>query len=176
MDAIASADTPFGFASNFNDFRLTGKRRNDISIFAVQKMKRVVGYLDRSVVFKNSGAIDSWKVFLPLAGSDPRDIPDQVIGKAEVAPPPSICTQTYRYFGPFIDQNEATNFAIYLRTRFARFMISLRKNSHNTYGHTFAWVPLQDFSKPITDAELFKKYGITKDEQAYISEMIKEMP
>ena len=40
---------------------------------------------------------------------------------------------------------------------------------------SFLWVPLQDWDRTWTDAALFKKYGITKDEQAYIETMIKEM-
>jgi site-specific DNA-methyltransferase (adenine-specific) len=40
---------------------------------------------------------------------------------------------------------------------------------------TYTWVPQQTWDRTWTDAELYKKYGITKDEQAYIETMIKEM-
>lgn len=36
-------------------------------------------------------------------------------------------------------------------------------------------VPMQDFSKPWTDEELYEKYGITDDEIAFIDSMIKPM-
>ena len=39
----------------------------------------------------------------------------------------------------------------------------------------FRFVPLQDFSKPWTDAELYAKYGLTEDEIAFIESMIKPM-
>ena len=39
----------------------------------------------------------------------------------------------------------------------------------------FQFVPMQDFSKPWTDAELYKKYNLTDDEIAYIESMIKPM-
>ena len=40
---------------------------------------------------------------------------------------------------------------------------------------TCIFVPLQDFSKQWTDADLYVKYHLTKDEIAYIEEMIKPM-
>ena len=39
----------------------------------------------------------------------------------------------------------------------------------------YSFVPMQDFSKPWTDAELYKKYKLTKDEIAFIESMIKPM-
>ena len=39
----------------------------------------------------------------------------------------------------------------------------------------YQFVPIQDWSKPWTDAELYKKYDLTKDEIAYIESMIKPM-
>jgi site-specific DNA-methyltransferase (adenine-specific) len=39
----------------------------------------------------------------------------------------------------------------------------------------FLFVPLQDFSKPWTDAELYAKYGLTDEEIAFIESMIKPM-
>ena len=37
------------------------------------------------------------------------------------------------------------------------------------------FVPMQDFSKPWTDAELYAKYKLTEDEIAFIESMIKPM-
>jgi hypothetical protein len=39
----------------------------------------------------------------------------------------------------------------------------------------YALVPTQDFSKLWTDAKLYKKYGITTDEQSFIEKMIRPM-
>lgn len=38
-----------------------------------------------------------------------------------------------------------------------------------------ALLPIQDFSKPWTDEELYKKYGLTNEEIAFIESMIKPM-
>jgi len=39
----------------------------------------------------------------------------------------------------------------------------------------YSFVPMQDFSKPWTDEELYKKYGLTEDEIAFIEKMIRPM-
>ena len=39
----------------------------------------------------------------------------------------------------------------------------------------FSFVPLQDFSEPWTDEKLYKKYGLTKEEIAFIESMIRPM-
>lgn len=40
----------------------------------------------------------------------------------------------------------------------------------------YALVPMQDFSKTWTDEELYKKYGLTPDEIAFIESMVRPMP
>lgn len=40
---------------------------------------------------------------------------------------------------------------------------------------TYSFVPVQDFSKPWTDEELYKKYNLTDEEIAFIELMIKPM-
>lgn len=39
----------------------------------------------------------------------------------------------------------------------------------------FQFVPVQDFSKPWTDAELYEKYGLNDEEIALIESMIRPM-
>jgi site-specific DNA-methyltransferase (adenine-specific) len=39
----------------------------------------------------------------------------------------------------------------------------------------FSFVPMQDFSKPWTDKELYARYDLTDDEIAFIESMIKPM-
>jgi site-specific DNA-methyltransferase (adenine-specific) len=63
-----------------------------------------------------------------------------------------------------------------MRTRFFRFLVSLRKVSQDAPRGTYKWVPVQEWDKAWTDAILYERYGITQEEQAYIEEMIREMP
>lgn len=62
-----------------------------------------------------------------------------------------------------------------MKTKFFRFMMALIKNTQNISKSVFAFVPVQVFSKPWTDEELYKKYNLTDNEIAFIESMIKPM-
>ncbi len=64
---------------------------------------------------------------------------------------------------------------IYLKSKFSRFLILMALSSIHISKTTFSFVPIQDFSKPWTDEELYTKYGLTDEEIAFIESMIKPM-
>ena len=94
-----------------------------------------------------------------------------------VGDPGTICTETYLVVGAELDltQEKASNLSNYLRTRFARFLLSLAKISQHGTGKTYRFIPLQDFSKSWTDAALYAKYGLTTEEIDFIESKIKPM-
>ena len=100
--------------------------------------------------------------------------PARILGPAFIAPSPSVCTQTYLFF--FVNsQSEAESIYSYLLTRFFRFLVSLRKITQHATRATYTWVPVQTWNRKWTDVMLYKKYGITKDEIAFIESMIRPM-
>jgi len=172
---IMAADKEFGMTSNFTGFTMRPSA-GSIPIYAYRSGQRVTGWMKRSAVEKSTHLIDKWKVLVPKAGSDGgQKLPDVVLGSTQVAPSPSVCTQTYLFF--FIDtEDQAKSIESYIKTRFFRFLVSLRKSTQDATRSTYTWVPQQTWDRTWTDAELYKKYGITADEQAYIEAMVKEMP
>lgn len=54
-------------------------------------------------------------------------------------------------------------------------MVLLRKNSQDAMRGVYQFVPLQDFSHPWTDEMLYEKYGLDKDEIAFVESMIRPM-
>lgn len=48
-------------------------------------------------------------------------------------------------------------------------------SSINVSKLVFPFVPLQDFSRPWTDADLYAKYALTDEEIAFIESMIRPM-
>ena len=56
-----------------------------------------------------------------------------------------------------------------------RFLVSIRKISQDATQKVYEFVPVQDFSKPWTDEELYAKYGLTDEEIDFIESMIKPM-
>jgi len=173
---IVSGDTPFGLPSNFTGYRKGSKQTSDLKLY-LRDVNRVEKWVNVDLVGKNTSAIRKWKVFVPEAGSDGgQKLPDIVLGKPFVGGPGSVSTQTFLYIGPFDTKVEAESSLSYVQTRLVRFLISLRKITQHAMKSVYTWVPQQEWDHAWTDAELYKKYGITKDEQAHIESMVKEMP
>ena len=103
------------------------------------------------------------------------DFPHQIINKPFLGLPNTCCTETYLVIGPVKNKIEAQNIISYIKTKFFRFMVLLRKNTQHASSSVYSFVPLQDFSKPWTDAELYAKYNLNQDEIDFIESMIKPM-
>ncbi len=54
-------------------------------------------------------------------------------------------------------------------------MLLMAVSSINLSKEKFQFIPLQDFSHPWTDEMLYEKYGLDKDEIAFIESMIRPM-
>ena len=141
-------------------------------LFYLGKQGRSTAYIDRSIIKKNVESIDTHKVLIPEAGGSGYD--SIVIGKPEYAPPNSVCSQTY-LFASFEDKPHAVNFIGYLKTKLFRILVAACKISQHTPSKNYRFVPVQDFSKPWTDAELYAKYGLSSEEVAFVENMIRPM-
>ena len=98
-----------------------------------------------------------------------------VLGPPIIGEPGSVCTQTYLVAGPLKSKGEAESVESYLRTRLARFLVSLRKPAQHVFRGMYRWVPVQSWDRIWTDADLYKRYRITQDEIAFIESMIRPM-
>ena len=171
---ILTADTPFGIATNFDGFHAKAKP-GDIALYYVRNGKRGIGYIPKNMVTKNTHLIDKWKVLAPKAGSDGgQKIPDAVLGKPWLAPPPSAATQSFLAFW-VESEEEARSLESYYRTKFFRHLVSLRKITQDALRPMYSWVPMQTWDRRWTDAELYAKYGLTQEEIAYIEAVIRPM-
>jgi site-specific DNA-methyltransferase (adenine-specific) len=174
INEILSADKEFGMTSNFSEFVET-PFPDAIPLYYIRNGKRAIGYIARDRIMKSANLADTWKVLVPKAGSDGgQRIPDPVIGTTLIAPSPSVCTQSYLFF--YVDSLQAANsIAAYLSTRFARFLISLRKITQDATWATYTWVPTQAWDRTWTDAELYRKYDLSGEEVSHIERMIARM-
>jgi len=171
---LVSGDTPFGIATNFEDW--TEKRGSGkIALHLIKKGKRTIGFIKRGEIRKNTGAIDVWKVLVPEAYGAGETFPHQILGKEIVAAPPSACTQSYLVVAPFRSEKAAQSFASYYRTRLFRFLVSLRKITQHALRSTYRWVPQQTWNRAWTDDLLYEKYGLTGEEIAFIELMVRPM-
>jgi site-specific DNA-methyltransferase (adenine-specific) len=172
--SLLSGDTPFGIATNFENWTVK-PGADKIPLHLIHQSKRTIGFAKRSLIKKNSDSLDVWKVLAPKAYGAGETFPHQILGKEIVASPPSVCSQTYIVVAPFESEKAATSFASYYRTRLFRFLVSLRKITQDALRSTYTWVPQQPWDRVWTDVELYKKYSITDDEIAFIESMIRPM-
>jgi site-specific DNA-methyltransferase (adenine-specific) len=171
---ILTADTPFGIATNFDGFQQK-RESGDIALHYVQKGKRDIGFVPRSTITKNVDLINKWKVLVPEAGSDGgQKIPDSVLGKPWLSEPPSISTQSFLAFW-LASEGEAISLESYIRTKFFRHLVSLRKLTQHALRSTYSWVPVQTWDRQWTDEALYQKYGLTTEEVNHIETVIRPM-
>lgn len=137
-------------------------------------------YVNPDIVKDNKEYVDAWKVTISKVTCEHAGEPDKngqlkVLSSLKTLEPGTICTDSYLIIGKFETEKEADNLRSYLATKFARFMLLTAVSSINLSKDKFRFVPLQDFSRPWTDADLYAKYNLTEDEIAYIEQLIKPM-
>ena len=137
--------------------------------------------MDRKDVTKGFDTIDKYKVMVSKMGAEHAGEPGKdgmfrvLTTTMRVLLPNEVCTHSYFVIGPFEKTTPAENLLGYLQTKFVRFLILQSMSDVNVSKAVFAFVPLQDFSKPWTDEELYKKYGLTYEEIQFIESMIRPM-
>ncbi len=170
---ILTAVEPFKWASNFSGFKECSAI-GDVPLYYTHKGRRGIGYVSESQIEKNKHLVSKWKVLVPKAGSGGGVIPDLVLGKPWIAPSQSVCTGSFMFF--YVDSKEhAQSVQSYYTTKFFRFLVSLRKITQDAIRSTYSWVPMQSWNREWTDADLYKKYSLTKDEIEYVESVIRPM-
>lgn len=144
---------------------------NSVKLYANKR----VGYIGKSLISQNFNWVSKWKVLISRAYGAGDEFPHQIINRPTIGEPGSCCTETYLVIGPLSSKTECENLMSYIRTRFFRFLVMLRKNTQDAPKIVYSFVPMQDFSKPWVDEELYKKYNLTADEIKFIESMIKPM-
>ena len=134
-----------------------------------------IGYVAKKEIAHNKKAIEKYKVFIPPLGSGNDSFPHSILGKPFIGKPNSACTETYLIAGVFDTKKEAVNLISYISTKFFRFLVLLIKSTQHAASIVYSFVPVQDFSEPWTDEKLYKKYGLKKDEIAFIESKIRPM-
>jgi site-specific DNA-methyltransferase (adenine-specific) len=174
---LLSPRDPFGpaLSSNFTDYSMNQKKGYLRLHFNIGT-KRGTAWVSPDHVTKSAHLVQKWKVLIPEAGSGrerEKSGVDLVLGPPLVTSPGAVCTLTYIVAGPLKSKSEAESVESYLKTRFLRFLVSLRKITQHAPRGVYGFVPQQSWDRKWTDEALYKKYGITKDEIAFISSIIR---
>ena len=170
LDSRVSSRKPFGFPTNFHGKPDPKGLKKPVKLFGSQK----ISWVARSEITVNPGWIDEWKVLMTAVQGTSAAVETKFLSKPIIAEPRTACTETYLVAGHFDNETAAVNYAKYLRTRFIRFLVSLRKATQHATRDVYSFIPDLPLDQEWTDAKLYKRYGLTKDEIAFIESQVAE--
>ena len=139
-----------------------------------------LGPYESKFVTVNKDLIDKWKIITSCltaehAGETDKNGQKRIFSTLEILAPGTICTETYMMLSTFDTQEECINMLQYLKTKFVRALVAMVTATQHMSKANFRFVPLQDFTRPWTDTDLYAKYNLTDDEIQFIESMIKPM-
>jgi site-specific DNA-methyltransferase (adenine-specific) len=170
FESKVSSVRPFGFRTFFHG-KTSKAPKDSVTLYG----HKATSWVRESEVAVNAEWIDEYKVLIPAATDGNEIYPLPVLTEPLVVGPGTACTETYLVIGPCRSRKEAENLAAYMKTRFFRFLLTQRKHAQHNSKDKFSFIPDLEMSKKWTDEELYARYKVTKDEQAFIAEQIKEM-
>lgn len=165
------------------------KEEDDIRTLGIADgRKRVWKFINKKYVDLSQDNLMSYKVIMSVSNGAAGilgDVPVRIIGESEFGRPGDGYTRSFIGIGNFKFKDEGLNCQKYLRSRFARVMLGIMKNTQMLNPDVWKYVPMQDFSSkadidwsksiPEIDQQLYKKYGLSKDEIDFIEGHVKEM-
>ncbi len=174
LETILTSRNPFGIPTNARG----NEYRTDEEYILISS--KGIGYIHTDAIETNKDIADSYKVMITRIMSEHAGEPDKdgklsVLATVRVLSPNEVCTDSYIIGGCYKTKEIADNLSRYLRCKLTRFLLLQAAASINLSKSTYKFVPMQDFSKPWTDEELYEKYGLTQEEIDFIESMIKPM-
>lgn len=164
LDQRVSTGKPFGFRTFFHGKEKTTGLGNPIKLYGSKK----ITWIERDAVMVNSEWIDKWKVLMTAVQGTSAAVETKFLSRPIIAEPGTACTETYLVAGHFEDEESATNYSAYLRTRFVRFSVSLRKATQHATRDVYAFVPDLPVDQTWTDDLLYKRYKLTRQKILFI--------
>jgi site-specific DNA-methyltransferase (adenine-specific) len=174
LDKVVSSYSYFAIRS-YEEGTEVRTHKDDVKLYS----SHGIGYFPLTRVTDRQKILGKYKVIITYAmsgGNKPTaDGNYQVISTLRILKPNEVCTETYLVLSTFDEESFASNMCTYVRTKTFRFLLLQALTSIHITKDSFQFVPLQDFSHPWTDEMLYKKYGLDKDEIAFIESMIRPM-
>lgn len=153
-----------------------------IKIIGREKNKRTVKYIKANYVIDN-GYINTFNVLISEANNTGKF--GETLVEPQIAVPGEGATDTFISIGFFSSEGEAENAKKYIKTKFCRAMLGVKKATQHTAKSVWEFVPIQDFthssdidwSKSVheIDLQLYRKYGLDENEINFIETHVKEM-
>lgn len=174
--------------SSWDKYSLEKNEKDAIKCYLNKSIHKIAyGWTNESIIPKHRDSISLHKVFIPAAGGNGND--GQVLGCPFYGEPGSVCSQTYLLIGydpnAPLTKEQCQNIIKYVKTRFFRYLVSVKKKTQNGPRAVYQFVPIQSFSNDSDidwgnsidkiDLQLFEKYSLSDGERKYIISRIDEM-
>ncbi|SMG24861.1 Eco57I restriction-modification methylase domain-containing protein [Agreia pratensis] len=172
LEKRVSSRKPFGLATNFMGNASQTDLRQPVKLFANQR----IAWIERGDLPSNASWVDEWKVLMTRVQGTSAAIETKFLSKPIVAGPGTACTETYLVAGHFQSEAEAEAYASYLRTRFVRFLVSLRKPTQDAAKGVYGFVPDLNLDEEWTDEKLYARYALTPAEVAFLESQVAAHP
>ena len=156
------ARNPFGLRTNFIDWKEEGT--------PCYARGKELHYCDPGAFVDRDNILSQWKVCTPYAYGDYNNAVRSVIPYTLLLPPGTICTETYLVLRSFETEHDAQAFDAFVKTKFFRFLLSLRVLTQHRNTQSFSWIPDM---VGLTDPELYDTFGLNEDERSYIEGKIR---
>ena len=152
---------------------------------------RFIGRLGSSRVYRyvlkkyinDNGYINAYKVMLPKSNGS--GALGEVLSTPLIGAPLIGATDTFISVGPVNNETEAIALLKYIKSKFARAMLGVKKVTQDNPKSVWDCVPLQDFtpnsdidwtkSIPEIDQQLYKKYNLSEEEINFIETKVQAM-
>jgi len=163
---------------------LTDKPNNGQYIELIGRLnnERVSRFMLKKYLEKNN-YLDCYNVLVPEANGT--GAIGEVLSTPMIGEPMIGSTDTFISVGRFSASVEAENCMKYIKSKFCRVMLGVLKITQHNPKSTWRYVPLPDFTGdsdidwskliPEIDQQLYKKYGLSPEEIAFIETNIKPM-
>ena len=173
---------------NIEAFTSEKVSNDDIKILGLSGTERVYRYISSKYIDKSSKNLFKYKVALPKSygtGIVHEGEAVSMIGKPLLLEPNVGYTRTFIGIGAEEDRKYAERILSYIKTKFCRVMLGVLKVTQDNNPEKWKYVPLQDFtdnsdidwnvSISDIDKQLYKKYGLTREEIDFVETHVKEM-
>lgn len=156
---------------------------DEVRTLGIYKNKRSWRNISKKYVDMVHENLEKYKVVVPVANGTGKF--GQTLSTPVLEQPFEAYTRSFIGIGAFNTKFEAEAALKYIKTKFARTMLSILKVTQMTNKDVWKYVPLQDFTelsdinwkKSIheVDIQLYRKYKLNKEEITFIETNVKEM-
>lgn len=192
FESIVSAMRPFGLRGDvFKDFTKyhlpemqTSPVNGGYTVYGLdERLKRTTMYAPSTYPIPDKTYAKGYKLF--MSRNQGNGIFGEEFSMPIFAKPNDCCTETFVVIGPFDKEAESQHCWSYIKTKFFRAMVGIRKQDQGASKAVYRYVPMQDFTnnsdidwtKSISeiDRQLYKKYHLSADEINFIESNVKSM-